>query len=97
VKRTYAFVTPRGVVQCEIDGRTLDVPVFMGVLKHPDEDQLRALLSDPKNLRKYTVEALRKLPWSALRRFPRGWLHACLQESALPEGRRKAIEFMLDT
>ena len=40
-------------------------------------------------------QALRRLPWSALRRFPRTWLLACLPDADLTEGRRRALEFML--
>ena len=95
MKRSYAFVTPRGVVACEVDGKRIELPVFAGVLKHPTEEQLRTLLVDPDTAHKYTREALRRLPWSALRRFPRDWLLACLPGAALPEPRRRALEFML--
>lgn len=91
MKRTYSFVTSRGVVVCE----GIELPVFAGVLKHPTEEQLRVLLLDPDNARKYTREALRKLPWIALREFPRDWLLGCLSDTSLPEGRRRALEFML--
>lgn len=95
MKRTYTFVAPRGVVVCEIGGRAIELPIFAGVLKHPTEAQLRELLVDPDNARKYTFEALRKLPWSALRKFPADWLRACLEEALLPDGRRRAVEFLL--
>lgn len=97
MKRTYSFITPRGVVACEVDGVRVELPVFAGVLKHPTEEQLQALLRDPDNAHKYTREALRKLPWSALRRFPRDWLLACLPVTPLPEGRKRALEFMLSS
>jgi len=96
MKRAYRFVEPTGVVTCTIDGDRFDLPVFAGVLKHPTVSQLRELLSDPVVVGKYTRDALRKLPWSALRRFPRGWLIACLPQANLTEGRRRALEFMLD-
>jgi hypothetical protein len=89
------FVAPVGTVVCDVDGEVLELPVFVGVLKHPDADQLRELLADPIVVHKYTCEALRRLPWSALRRFPRKWLAACLPRAGLPAGRRRAVEFML--
>lgn len=94
---TRRFVSSRGTVVCEVDGEHLELPVFAGVLKHPTEDQLRALLADPDNARKYTSEALRKLPWKALREFPRAWLRRCLPRAAVPDGRRRALEFMLES
>ena len=95
MKRSYRFVTAREVVCCEIDGVPISLPVFVGVLKHPTERQLCELLTRPEVARKYTCEALRKLPWSALRQFPLDWLRACLVVSKLPEPRRRAVEFML--
>jgi hypothetical protein len=75
--------------------RGVEVPVFAGILEHPDVDQLVELLRDPSVVRKYAHEALRKAPWTALRQFPRQWLLARLEEATLPEGRRRALEFML--
>jgi hypothetical protein len=95
MKRSYTFVTSREVVCCDIDGVLISLPVFVGVLKHPTEGQLCELLTRPDVARKYTCEALRKLPWSALRQFSHDWLRACLSASSLPEPRRRAVEFML--
>jgi hypothetical protein len=95
MKRSYVFVTAREVVCCDIDGVSIHLPVFVGVLKHPTERQLCELLAQPEVARKYTREALRKLPWNALRQFPHDWLRACLATSQLPEPRRRAVEFML--
>ena len=95
MKRSYAFVTARGVIECQIEGTTVTLPVFAGVLKHPTERQLRELLASPEVARKYTCEALRKLPWRALRQFPHDWLRACIPISRLSEPRRRAVEFML--
>lgn len=95
MKRTYTFVTARDVVHCDIDGVSIPLPVFVGVLKHPTERQLCELLTRPEVARKYTYEALRRLPWSALRQFSHDWLRACLPASSLPEPRRRAVEFML--
>ena len=95
MKRTYTFVTARGTVHCDIDGVSVPLPVFVGVLKHPTERQLCELLTRPEIARKYTYEALRKLPWPALRQFPHHWLRACLPASRLSEPRRRAVEFML--
>jgi hypothetical protein len=95
MKRSYTFVTAREVVHCDIDGVSIALPVFVGVLKHPTERQLCELLSQPGVARKYTYAALRKLPWPALRQFPHHWLRSCLSASSLPEPRRRAVEFML--
>jgi hypothetical protein len=95
MKRTYKFVTAREVVRCNVGGASILLPVFVGVLKHPTERQLCELLIRPEVARKYTYEALRKLPWPALRQFPHDWLRACLAASALSEPRRRAVEFML--
>ena len=95
MKRSYKFVTAREVVRCDIDGVSIPLPVFVGVLKHPTERQLCELLIRPEVARKYTCEALRKLPWPALRQFPYDWLRACLSTSSLTEDRRRAVEFML--
>jgi hypothetical protein len=35
MKRSYKFVTAREVVRCDIDGVSIPLPVFVGVLKHP--------------------------------------------------------------
>lgn len=95
MKRSYKFVIAREVVRCDIDGVSIPLPVFVGVLKHPTERQLCELLTRPEVARKYTYEALRKLPWPALRQFPHDWLRACLSASTLSESRRRAVEFML--
>jgi hypothetical protein len=97
MKRTYRFVEPSGFVTCTTeDGEHVELPVVAGILKHPTLEQLARLLEDPVVARKYTHEALRRAPWSAVRRFPRAWLLAHLAEATLPEGRRRALELMLD-
>lgn len=96
MKRTHRYVAAAGTVSCTIDGgEVIDVPVFGGILKHPDLDQLRELLRDPVVVRKYTHEALRRAPWSALQQFPRSWLLARLADAKLPAPRRHALDFML--
>lgn len=95
MKRTYTFVTAREFVRCDINGVSISLPVFVGVLKHLTERQLCELLVHPEVARKYTCEALRTLPWSALRQFPHDWLRAYLPTSSLPEPRRRAVEYML--
>ena len=98
MKRTYRYAEPCGLVACTTEGgEHVEAPIFAGILKHPTVDQLAQLLTDPAVLRKYTAEALRKAPWSALRHFPRWWLIACLPNARLTIGRRQALEFMLDT
>jgi hypothetical protein len=97
VKRTYRFEEAAARVVCTLeDGVQLDVPVFVGILKHPTAQQLEQLLQDPVVVRKYTLEALKKAPWNMLRQFPRSWLESCMAEAELPPGRRKAVEFMLE-
>ena len=95
MKRSYTFVTAREIVHCDIDGQSIALPVFVGVLKHPTERQLCSLLSQPEVARKYTYEALRKLPWPALRQFPHHWLRSCLPAAGLQAPRRRAVELML--
>jgi hypothetical protein len=96
MKRTYRFVEACGVIGGTLeDGVRVELPVFGGILKHPTLQQLAGLLTDPAVARKYTREALRTAPWSALRRFPRWWLMTCLTHASLRDGRRRALEFML--
>jgi hypothetical protein len=97
MKRTYRYVEASGFVAVSADdGSMVEIPVFGGILKHPDVAQLRQLLLAPSVARKYAHEALRKAPWRALELFPREWLVARLREANLPDGRRRALEFMLD-
>lgn len=77
-------------------GRVVKVPVMPGILKHPAEDALDALLTQPAVLRKYTIEALRVATWFVLRDFPQAWLRECLDDARLRPSRRRAIEFLLD-
>lgn len=96
MKRTHRFVEPAAVVACTMEGGdVVELPVFGGILKHPDLGQLTELLRDAKVARKYAELALRKAPWSALRRFPRRWLIARLDQAVLPAARRRALEFLL--
>jgi hypothetical protein len=96
VRTGHRFVEPHDTVVCRAeDGTTLAIPVVLGILKHPSAEQLSELLTDVVVVRKYTHEALRRAPWSALRRFPRDWLVSCIEGARLPDGRRRALEFML--
>ncbi len=96
MKRSYSFVKPTGMVECTVeDGAIVELPVLPGILKHLTTDQLAALLADPVVARKYTCEALRKAPWSALRLFPRIWLLACLQHAKVRPGRLQALDLLL--
>ena len=47
MRGNYRFVAAAGIVTCTIDGHRVELPVFMGVLKHPSVEQLRDLLIDP--------------------------------------------------
>ena len=90
------FVKPSGTVVVRMpDGGEIEIPVVQGILKHASPEALAELLKDPRVARKYTLEALRVAPWPVLRLFPREWLKACLPQARLPEGRLKALEFML--
>jgi len=96
VKRTYRTVERHGVVACATAaGEIVALPVFAGILKHPDPDQLVELLADPAVARQYTCEALRKAHWNLLRQFPRAWLMECLPRARLPAGRRRALALLL--
>ena len=96
MKRTHTFVKSLGVVKCRLpSGDEIDVPVVPGILKHPTTDALPNLLKNPHVLRKYTMEALRKAPWSVLRLFPREWLRECIAEARLHPQRNRALVFLL--
>lgn len=97
MKRSYRFARQLGSTTCQVeDGRTVELPIFAGILKHPLPSELADLLRNPAVARKYTREALRKGAWPIVRAFPRWWLLACLEELPLRAGRRAALEFMLD-
>lgn len=96
MKRVHRFVDPIGVVRCTLpSGERVDIPVVPGLLKHPSVQELPVLLEDVDVLRKYTIEALRRGTWNVVRRFPREWLEACMETAAIPEGRLRALRFML--
>jgi hypothetical protein len=77
-------------------GGEIAIPVVVGILKHPSAGELRELLREPVVARKYTMEALRKAPWSVLRRFPKAWLVECLPHARLRPSRARALWFLLD-
>jgi hypothetical protein len=94
--RTFRYAESTGSVSCSLpDGRSLDLPVVNGILKHPSERTLPGLLTDPEIARKYTIAALRKASWKILRHFPTWWLIECLDTAELPPGRLNALRFML--
>ena len=96
MKRTFRYVQPSGTVVCRMpDVGDLNLPVVQGIFKHLAPDALSELLKDPQIARKYTLEALRVAPWPVLGLFPREWLKTCLRDADLPEGRTRALEFML--
>lgn len=96
MKRNYRFVQPSGTAVCKLPGgKAVELPVVQGILKHPSSEALFHLLTDPEIARKYTIEALRIAPWQVLRLFPRDWLKECLSQAELPDGRTRALEFML--
>ena len=96
MRRTYSFVKSIGRVRCKLPGGDeVEVPVVPGILKHPRPEALPELLKTPGALVKYTVEAMRRAPWSVLREFPRLWLVECMDRARLSHGRRMALEFLL--
>lgn len=96
MKRTYHWVQPSGTVVVRLpEGEEIELPVVQGILKHASVEELFELLKDPQVARKYTLEALRIAPWPVLKHFPREWLRACLAQATLPEGRTRALKFML--
>ncbi|MCU0725792.1 MAG: hypothetical protein MUE73_08395 [Planctomycetes bacterium] len=96
MRRTVRFVTPSGTAICRLpEGREILLPVVQGILKHLSAADLARLLEDPAVARKYTREALRVAPWSALREFPADWLRECLPKARVREARIRAIEFLL--
>jgi len=96
MRRTLRFVQPRGTaVFRRPDGSAVEIPVVQGILKHLGVEDLSRILTDPDVALKYTLEALRIAQWPVLRHFPRSWLLECLPKARLPEGRARAVEFML--
>ena len=96
MKRVSKFIESSGTVVCILpSGQSVDIPAAIGVLKHPTVESLCGLLKKPAAARKYTIEALRRAPWSLIRMFPRSWLRECMDQADLKPGRRQALEFML--
>jgi hypothetical protein len=90
------FATCLGRIQCKLlDGRVIELPIYLGLLKHPRAGELSILLTNPDVARKYTVEALRRAPWNLLREFPEMWLRECIVTSGVRASRQKALEFLL--
>ena len=96
MRHVYQFVASTGTVTCEVSrGRTIEVPVIPGILKHPTLDSLAALLKKPHVMRKYTLEALQTASWPVLRQFPREWLKELLQDTTMRPSRLRALAFLL--
>jgi hypothetical protein len=94
--RTYQFVRPLGSTECVLaNGQRISLPVIPGILKHPHPSELFALLRDEDVARKYTRLALQKAAWQVLKEFPRTWLVEILKEVTIPDGRRRALRFLL--
>ena len=97
MKRTYEFVSCLGSVPCQLpSGEEVNVPVFIGILKHPTKDELYHLLRNHAVAKKYTIEALRIAPWQVLKHFPNKWLLECLSDALLPAPRKRAVEYLLE-
>ena len=96
MKRTCHFAEPTGTIRCRLpSGAEITVPLMQGILKHPTQQAMPALLRNPAVVRKYTLEAIRTAPWSLLRAFPKAWLRQCIPEAQIRPGRRRALSFML--
>lgn len=94
--RRYKFARPQGHSLCRLGPeKTLQLPVFAGILKHLHPDELAGLLEDEEVARKYTRLALEKSAWQILKEFPDWWLLECLDQAELSEGRRDALLFKL--
>lgn len=96
MKRTCAFVRKTGTATflSEACG-SIEIPLFPGILKHLSVAELPRVVKSQDALRKYTGEALKSAPWPVLREFPLCWLRVCLGDIQLPEGRRRALEFLI--
>ena len=98
MRRTYHFAESTDRVTCELGpGRSVQVQVIPGILKHPRLDQLPALLVRPHVARKYAATALSKASWPVLRQFPRQWLRECLELAPMKPTRREALAFLLSS
>ena len=96
MKRTVQFARPEGFVRCPYaPGRSVRLPLFTGLLKHPAPGQLKRLLKKPEVSAKYTQTALQQAPWPVLKEFPHSWLRRLLPTTAMDASRRRAIEFLL--
>ena len=96
MKRSYVFVRSVGSVKLEMpDGTEIEIPLFPGILKHPSSSSLPELLNTPAAIRKYTLEAIRKVPWPVLKAFPKSWIESCLQGADIRPGRRQALIYLL--
>jgi hypothetical protein len=96
MKRAVQFARPEGFVLFPCGpGRSVRLPLFTGLLKHPAPGQLKRLLKRPEVSTKYTQAALQKAPWPILKWFPRSWLRRVLPTTEMDASRRRAIEFLL--
>lgn len=96
MKRTHRYARPAGFANVVIeDGQTVELPMFLGLIRHPTLEELAELLARPPIARRYTRQALRVAAWPVLRTFPRAWLVACLEGLDLPPARCRALRFML--
>ena len=96
MKRSLRYVEHASTVDVMLhDGTRLQIPLIIGILKHPTQDRLPTLLQRPEVLRKYTCEALRIAAWPVLRLFPRDWLLDNLPNAQVRPGREAAIRFLL--
>lgn len=96
MKRTYTFAKSEGFVKHILPGgEEIEIPVILGILKHPAKEELFDLLKDKDTILKYTHEAIRKASWPVLRQFPLSWIKICLKDMNLPPGRKKALDYLL--
>lgn len=96
MKRTFHYPQSIGTVRLKTQsGEEYLIPVFPGILKHPDAQSLINLLNNYSVIHKYTCEALKHAAWPLLKQFPVLWLETCLNDVTLPPGRHRAIKFLL--
>ena len=96
MRRTFHYPQSIGTVKLITpSGEEYYIPVFQGILKHPDPQSLINLLNNYSVIHKYTCEALKHASWPLLKQFPALWLKTCMNDVTLPSVRRKAIKFLL--
>lgn len=96
MKRTYQWASSIATITLRHpSGRSVELPVIPGILKHPSFEDLPRLLQNPRTAHKYTILALQKSAWPILRQFPADWLRERIDEANLPPPRKQALLYLL--